>query len=47
MRLDTEECMHRPDEIFARDPRRLSRTFAPKSPPPTAEIEVRKSQDFD
>ena len=38
MRLELEECMYRPAEISAKDPRRLSRTIAPKSSPPTAEI---------
>ena len=47
MRLEMEEGMHRPAELSARDPRRLSRTIAPKSPPPTAEIAVQKSLDFD
>ena len=47
MRLEMEEGMHRPAELSAGDPRRLSRIISPKSPPPTAEIAVRKSPDFD
>nr|XP_022297617.1 uncharacterized protein LOC111106988 [Crassostrea virginica] len=46
MRLEMEEGMHRPAELSARDPRRLSRTIAPKSPPPTAEIALQKKSRF-
>ncbi|XP_056014430.1 uncharacterized protein LOC130052702 [Ostrea edulis] len=38
MRLESNRGMHHPVELSATDPRRISKTIAPKSPPPTAEL---------
>lgn len=46
-RLDDRVGVHQPMGLEAGDPRRISRTVAPKLPPPTAQIELDKKSRFD
>ncbi|XP_048728592.1 uncharacterized protein LOC125646390 [Ostrea edulis] len=46
MRLESDRGMHHPAELSATDPRRISKTIAPKSPPPTAELVSQKKSRF-
>ncbi|XP_062568780.1 uncharacterized protein LOC134230925 [Saccostrea cucullata] len=46
-RFELERGMHHPAELAERDPRRISRVIAPKSPPPTVEIALQKKSRFE
>lgn len=45
-RLESVGGMHQAAELAEGDPRRISRTIAPKSPPPTTELVVKKKSRF-
>lgn len=46
-RLESVGGMHQTAELSERDPRRISRTIAPKSPPPTTELVAKKKSRFE
>lgn len=46
-RLESVGGMHQTAELSERDPRRISRTIAPKSPPPTTKLVAKKKSRFE
>lgn len=46
-RLESVGGMHQTAELSERDPRRISRTIAQKSPPPTTELVAKKKSRFE